>query len=166
MRQRIVMSAQSRHAASLAADTPTRQPSPMTRRFTVEDANRTLPLVSRIVRDILEHYREWHQTVEAFEVANVQSRPGRPLPEAEALQLRAQSLAQDIQTFLGELAELGVEFKGFEKGLVDFPGEIDGRPINLCWSYGETAVHFWHEVDAGYDARRPIEVLRLTPVNR
>ncbi len=121
-----------------------------------------LPLVGRIVRDILEHYREWHQSVEAFEVANVTRSAQTDLAAIEAHQKRAQTLARDIQGFLSELSSLGVEFKGFELGLVDFPGELDGRTINWCWRYGEPAVQYWHEVDSGYDSRQPIEVLSLS----
>jgi hypothetical protein len=131
----------------------------MPSRFTVEMANRTLPLVSRIVRDILDHYRAWQQTVEAFEIATALSRADRPTPEAESLQRKAQELAREIQGFLAELTDLGVEFKGFELGLVDFPGDVDGHPVMWCWKFGEPAVQHWHEVDSGYAGRQPIEAL-------
>lgn len=131
----------------------------MPSRFTVEMANRMLPLVSRIVHDILDHYRTWQQTVEAFEIATALSRADRPTPEAESLQRKAQELAREIQGFLAELTDLGVEFKGFELGLVDFPGDVDGHQVMWCWKFGEPAVQHWHEIDAGYSARQPIEAL-------
>jgi hypothetical protein len=134
----------------------------MPHRFSLELANRMLPLVSRIVRDILEHYKEWQQSVEAFETAAAPSRADRPSPQAEHEQRRAQALAAEIQRFHAELTQLGVEFKGFELGLVDFPGEIDGRPILWCWRYGEPTIQYWHEVDAGYAGRQPVEVLMAT----
>jgi hypothetical protein len=130
-------------------------------RFTIELANRTLPLISRIVQDILDHYREWQRAVEAFEIATALSRADRPTPEAEIQQRKAQALAQEIQGFIAELTELGVEFKGFELGLVDFPGEADGHPVMWCWKFGEPAVQHWHEVDAGYAGRQPIESLLI-----
>jgi hypothetical protein len=133
----------------------------MTRHFTVEEANRTLPLVSRIVRDILEHYAAWQRAVEAFEVANADRRSAANSAETEPLQRAAQALAQEIQGFLRELADIGVEFKGFEQGLVDFPGVVEGRAINWCWRYGEASVQYWHEVDAGFEARQPIEAIAL-----
>lgn len=121
-----------------------------------------LPLIGRIVRDILEHYRERHQAVEAFEVANVTRSAQADTSAIETHQKRVQSLARDIQGFLSELGNLGVEFKGFELGLVDFPGELDGRNINWCWRYGEPSVQYWHEAEAGYDSRQPIEALSLS----
>lgn len=138
----------------------------MNRKFTLDEANRMLPLVTRIVRDILASYREWQQTVEAFEVATTLSRAAHPSPEAEALQHKAQGLARDIQGFVGEVTHLGLEFKGFELGLVDFPGELDGRPVLWCWRYGEAAVQYWHDVDSGYAGRHPVDVPPpLTPAS-
>ena len=131
----------------------------MPSRFSLDLANRMLPLVSRIVGDILDHYRQWQQAVEAFEVATATATVDRPSAEAEVHQRRAQVLAADIQGFQSELANLGVEFKGFEMGLVDFPGEVDGHPVLWCWKYGEPAVQFWHEVDAGYAGRQPVDTL-------
>lgn len=132
-------------------------------RFTLEMANRMLPLVSRIVRDVLDHYRLWQQAVESFEMATALARADQPSAEADALQRRAQQLATDIQGFLAELTSLGVEFKGFELGLVDFPGEIDGQPILWCWKYGEPAVQYWHDVNAGFAGRQPVDVLLASP---
>jgi hypothetical protein len=42
---------------------------------------------------------------------------------------------------------------------VDFPAERDGRPVYLCWRLGEPSVQFWHEIDAGFVGRRPLEEL-------
>lgn len=131
----------------------------MTKKFSLDEANRMLPLVSRIVRDIIEHYREWQRTVEAFEIAATLSRSDKPTPEAEALQHKAQELARDIQGFVGELTRLGLEFKGFELGLVDFPADVEGRSIFWCWKHGEAAVRFWHDPDAGFNGRQPVDAL-------
>lgn len=135
----------------------------MPSQFTLELANRMLPLVSRIVGDILEHYRQWQASVEAFEVASATARGDTLTPEAELHQRRAQQLATDIQGFHAELTALGVEFKGFELGLVDFPGEIDGHPILWCWKFGEPTVQYWHDVDAGFAGRQPVDALLTAP---
>lgn len=138
----------------------------MTKKFTLEEADRMLPLVSRITHDILDSYREWQRTVEAFEVATSLSRAEKPSAEAEALQHKAQGLARDIQGFVSEITRLGLEFKGFELGLVDFPGEVDGRQVFWCWKHGEPSIQFWHDVDAGYAGRQPIDSLSTAPAER
>lgn len=127
-----------------------------TRHFTVEQANRMLPLVERIVRDIVVTHRDWEASVREFELATVESRADRPSPRAEALQRETQRLAAEIQGFMGELEALEVEFKGFDLGLVDFPSERDGRPIYLCWKLGEQSVGWWHEVADGFAGRQPL----------
>jgi hypothetical protein len=40
---------------------------------------------------------------------------------------------------------------------VDFPAQLGGRTVYLCWRYGETAVTHWHELNTGFSGRRPIE---------
>jgi len=133
----------------------------MTRKFSLDEANRMLPLVSRIVRDIIDHYLEWQRTVEGFEIAATLSRADQPTPDAERLQRKAQDLAHEIQGFVSELTALGLEFKGFELGLVDFPAEVEGRNIFWCWKHGESSVTHWHDFDAGYNGRQPVETLLL-----
>ncbi|MFN2397285.1 MAG: DUF2203 domain-containing protein [Gemmatimonadaceae bacterium] len=124
--------------------------------FTVEDANRTLPLVSRIVQDIVSQYAKWQVRVDEFAMMTAGARAEKPDPRAETLQLEVQSLAAEIEGYVKELERLGIEFKGFDTGLVDFPGEIEGRPVYLCWQLGESSVQHWHEKDAGFAGRQQL----------
>ena len=135
------------------------QRSLMAHSFTVDQANRTLPLVRRIVRDIVETYAVWRGKVRDFEIATAPSRADRPSQPADELQREAERLAHEIQDCVGELQALGVEFKGFDLGLVDFPSEMEGRTVYLCWKLGEDAVMYWHEVDAGFAGRQPLELI-------
>ena len=64
-----------------------------------------------------------------------------------------------IRTLRGHvehLAELGILLRDPETGLVDFPGELDGRPVYLCWRLGETRVGHWHDLESGFAGRRPL----------
>jgi hypothetical protein len=126
------------------------------KQFTVEQANRTLPLVRRIVEDIVIGYRRWRVRIDEFEVASINSRPDAQDARAEVLEGEALALATEIASYEVELADLGVRCTDHGAGLVDFPGVLDGRPVDLCWRLGEPAVQFWHEIGAGYAARRPI----------
>jgi hypothetical protein len=64
--------------------------------------------------------------------------------------------ARVLREELARLAELGVVLRDPESGLVDFPGEVDGRPVWLCWRLGEERVAHYHELDAGFAGRRPL----------
>ena len=129
----------------------------MPRTFTVEQANRTLPLVSRIVHDIVTLYPRWRECVGQIELLAADAHAELPDPRLAELEREVQALAAEIDGCIHEIEELGIEYKlPFDAGLVDFPGEIDGRPVYLCWRLGERAVEHWHELDAGFAGRRPL----------
>ena len=129
--------------------------------FTIEEANRTLPLVSRIVDDLVRDHRIWEDKVREFELATVGSSPEHPDAIAELLQSEAQRLARDIEGYIAELNDLGVIVKGMDTGLVDFRGQMDGREVYYCWKLGEPSVMYWHEIDAGFVGRQRLHPLAL-----
>lgn len=125
----------------------------MERTFTVEQANRMLPLVRRIVEDLVVAHGAWQQAVGQFEMAS-----SARAPDVEIFQRETERLAREIDGYLRELSELGVEFKGFEHGLIDFPSEFAGRRVYLCWKLGESSVAHWHDIDAGFAGRQQLEM--------
>jgi len=129
--------------------------------FTLEEANRTLPLVSRIVADLVREHQIWEDKVREFELATVGSTPERPDAIAELLQIEAQRLARDIEGYIAELNDLGVICKSMDTGLVDFRGQLDGRDVYYCWKLGEPGVMYWHEIDAGFVGRQRLHPLAL-----
>ena len=54
------------------------------------------------------------------------------------------------------LAERGILLRDPETGLVDFPGEVDDRPVFLCWRLGENEVAWYHDQHAGFSSRKPL----------
>lgn len=118
----------------------------MTRRkFTPEQANRTLPLVRRIVADLLDRARERHR------LSNEAETP-------DTLQ-RLESLNNEVQELTSELEGIGCYFKDWnlEAGLVDFPAEIDGEEVLLCWRSDEEAIEWYHTYEDGYSGRKRIQ---------
>jgi hypothetical protein len=70
------------------------------------------------------------------------------------------NLVQDFEKFdvlIHQIHETGVLIKDINQGLLDFPALKDGREVYLCWQYGEGEIAFWHEVEAGFAGRQPIE---------
>ena len=55
-----------------------------------------------------------------------------------------------------EVEELGAVLKDPRLGLLDFYGEVDGKLVWLCWKYGEAECSFFHALEEGFSARRPI----------
>src|SRR5262249_2980717 len=87
--------------------------------FTVEEAERTLPLVRRIVRDLTVEYPAWREAVAQFEILTGGARADwgetRELIEARE---KVSTHAERINRYLQELEAVGCVFKGFEAGLV------------------------------------------------
>lgn len=129
----------------------------MTRLFTVEDANKTLPLVRRIVEDVVRQHRLWREKILELDLVASSSSAGEPGGRAEQLQDDAQELAREIDGYQRELEGLGILLKDRRMGLVDFPSEMGGRRVLLCWRLGEGEVQYWHEEDAGFAGRQPLQ---------
>ena len=126
--------------------------------FTVDQANRTLPLVRKILEDVVAYHRRWRETILELDLAASTARADDPRTNPLELERKAQTLARELKGYQRELADLGIQLKDPRLGLVDFPSEVGGRQVLLCWRLGEPEVQFWHEVDAGYAGRQ-----RLSP---
>ena len=125
--------------------------------FTIEQANRALPLVRRIVQDIVAEHPGWKDLVARYELAAAGARPEwGESPEQLKLRGEIDAVARRINGYVDELAAVGCLLKGFEDGLVDFYGYQEGRLVFLCWRLGEERVTHWHDLDAGFAGRRPI----------
>lgn len=116
-----------------------------TKYFTPAEAKKTLPLVKKIVKDILDTSREMRMIAEEIG-GKVEKDP------------RIQKMADDIEDFMMELEEIGCFFKdwNFQIGLVDFPAMIDGKEVFLCWRSDEDDIMYYHGVDDGFAGRKII----------
>lgn len=124
------------------------------KRFTLQQANSTLPLVRRVVADIVRVHARAAQTRQMIEDVT-----GKQVVEAEAELARQ---LEQLSEFTAELAAIGAELKDYEAGLIDFTGRHQGRDICLCWKLGEDQIAFWHEKDAGFAGRQPVSTLQET----
>ncbi|HEX5970528.1 MAG TPA: DUF2203 domain-containing protein [Gemmatimonadaceae bacterium] len=122
--------------------------------YTVDRANRTLPLVRRIVDDIVREHERWQDAIARLDL--LMSNSDTVDLRVVALEREVQAIARDIDAFQGELEALDIQLKDRRLGLVDFPTEIDGRRALLCWRLGEPSVQFWHDEDAGFAGRQPL----------
>jgi hypothetical protein len=124
--------------------------------FTIEQANRTLPLVRRVVADLVHEYTRWKEQVRTYEVLSAAG-AGAETAEQRAVRDEVEALAQRISGYVEELTSVGCVLKGFDDGLVDFYGKRNGKDVFWCWRLGEESVSHWHKLDAGYAGRRPVE---------
>jgi hypothetical protein len=69
---------------------------------------------------------------------------------------RLDAAVAQAQAAIEEIHAVGGIPKGVEEGLVDFPHLRNGHVVNLCWKYPETRIQWWHGMDEGYTARKPL----------
>ena len=77
-----------------------------------------------------------------------------PLARRKAERAKAEQRAKDA---LAEIDSIGVQVKDLNIGLLDFPCEVEGQVILLCWKLGEKAITHWHGVQEGFAGRKPID---------
>ena len=126
-------------------------PSRSPRRFTLDQANKSLPLVGRIVADVVRIHEEISELQQQLELA----KSGQQKP----LQDRLQKSLEHLQDYVDELTEVGCELKDYRIGLIDFIGRHEGHDVCLCWKLGEASISHWHELQAGFVGRQPIAKL-------
>jgi hypothetical protein len=122
------------------------------RHYTLEEASELLPRVveiverMRVARSQLGD-REARDALTEAGPTNGGGTPGRTVSQG-FLELRDSMI---------ELRELEVVLRDLDRGLLDFPSLRDGQEVYLCWQEGEDAIRFWHEPDAGFGGRRPLD---------
>ena len=123
------------------------------KRFTLIEANRTLPLVKRIAADIVRTHTE---------ARGLHSQLARKLDRALRLEIEEQldRVVNKLQSYVDELTDIGVDLKDYQLGLVDFISTHKDREVCLCWKLGEERITHWHELDGGFQSRQPVSILQ------
>jgi hypothetical protein len=120
--------------------------------LTLAQANRTLPLVERIVRDVQAAHRgacEIHERL----IRRMTSQ------QRDDVERELDRMVDRLHRYVDELAELGAEVKDYTVGLIDFVGTHKRRHVYLCWKPGDTQIHYWHELAQEFTERQPVEML-------
>ena len=122
------------------------------RHYTLEQASELLPRVVELIERMRAARarlgdREAREALSEATPTNGGGDPGRTVSEG-FVELRDSML---------ELRELDVVLRDLDRGLLDFPSLRDGREVYLCWQEGEDAIEYWHEPEAGFAGRRPLD---------
>jgi hypothetical protein len=126
------------------------------RLFTVEEANALIPRLELIMGKLQRYGMTIREEVN--ELAEHTGQPADKLTTTQILELRPQlhPLIEELNGLLEELESYGGELKGLDLGLVDFPAEIDGEIVLLCWQYGEKEIAYYHTIESGFGGRKPL----------
>ena len=113
--------------------------------FTPRSARQALETLRPAAESMCRLYRELER-----------QRPLHILPE-QPVDRAYFYLVRRLHAKLGEIHRRGAQVKDPRRGLLDFPARRSGRRVLLCWRVGEPSLRFWHELDAGYAGRRPVD---------
>mgnify|MGYP000598560423 CR=1 FL=1 len=130
------------------------------RLFTLDEAQRMLPLVRSIVRDIIERYAAFKDRVEFYRAGQEALKQGFPPPDGwhrERVAREIDALKDDVMAVVGELTELGADLRDYEEGMVDFPARLGEDIVYLSWKLGEDKVGHWRPLDGTDGPRRALE---------
>jgi hypothetical protein len=125
------------------------------RHFSIQEANRALPLVKRIVAELVETFAEYRRLEQEFHRA----RQTASEEVADQAEIEVEAAAARVERLMKELEPIGCQVKDLDIGLIDFPTRHQGRTVLLCWKLGEGKIEFWHETDAGFSGRTPVATL-------
>lgn len=111
--------------------------------ISIETANKMLPLVAPITEEMKEAWEQMVGNAKRLEkIFSAEDEQPEKLGEVAQLMKRA---TKTISKNLDELESLGCIVESFKNGVVDFPSEIDGEEVMLCWKLGEDEVSHHHK---------------------
>ena len=131
------------------------------RSFTLDEAQSLLPVLESLLRIAIDG-KKLIETVDAElqELAHRVFLSGGLLVNIVQVARRKAEREKTIQRVKDTLAEIdatGVQVKDLDIGLLDFPCQVEGRTVLLCWKLGEPGITHWHDTSEGFAGRKPID---------
>jgi hypothetical protein len=131
------------------------------RTFTLDEAQSLLPVLESLLRTAM-NAKKVMEEAEAEQQAlhhRIFLNGGMfldivSLARRKSERAKAEQRAKDA---LAEIDSIGVQVKDLDIGLLDFPCEVEGQIILLCWKLGEKSITHWHGTNEGFAGRKPID---------
>jgi hypothetical protein len=131
------------------------------RSFTLDEAQSLLPVLESLLRTAIDGKRLIDAVdAELQDLAHRVFLSGGLLVNIIQVARRKAEREKTIQRVKDALAEIdatGVQVKDLDIGLLDFPCQVEGRTVLLCWKLGEKGITHWHDTSEGFAGRKPID---------
>jgi hypothetical protein len=131
------------------------------RTFTLDEAQTLLPVLESLLRSAISGKKTMEEVEAEMQALNhrIFLNGGThvdvvSVARRKAERVKAEQRAKDA---LAEIDSIGVQVKDLEIGLLDFPCEVDGSIVLLCWRMGEHSITHWHSTEEGFAGRKPID---------
>jgi hypothetical protein len=131
------------------------------RTFSLEEAQSLLPILESLLRAAIGGKKIMEEVEAEMQALNhrIFLNGGThvdvvAVARRKAERAKAEQRAKDA---LAEINSIGVQVKDIEIGLLDFPCEVEGSIVLLCWKMGEDSITHWHSPEEGFAGRKPID---------
>jgi hypothetical protein len=131
------------------------------RTFTLDEAQDLLPVLESLLRGAIDG-KKLIESVDAELQAiahKIFLSGGMSINVVHLARRKAQreKAVQRVKDAMAEIDAMGVQVKDLDIGLLDFPCEVDGQIVLLCWKLGERSITHWHGVSEGFAGRKPVD---------
>jgi hypothetical protein len=131
------------------------------RTFTLDEAQELLPVLESLLRSAIDGKKLIESADTEFQevIQRILLNGGMSLNTVQLAHRKAQreKAVQRVKDAMAEIDAMGVQVKDLDIGLLDFPCEVDGQIVLLCWKLGEKAITHWHGVSEGFAGRKPVD---------
>jgi len=131
------------------------------RTFTLEEAQSLLPVLESLLCTAIDGKKLIEEVEAEMQALNhrIFLNGGThvdvvAMARRKAERARAEQRTKDA---LAEIDSIGVQVKDLDIGLLDFPCDVNGKIILLCWKMGEKFITHWHGVSEGFAGRKLID---------
>jgi hypothetical protein len=121
--------------------------------FTLSEAEALLPALRSLLGEINQ---SWHQVRDL----NPEVQKARDAAAFDGFTKAGVAYIESVSHLMfliHQVKDMGVLLKDADKGLCDFPYKRRGRVVYLCWQLGEQRIEYWHDIEAGFAGREPLD---------
>ena len=123
--------------------------------FTIKSANEALPGVIEKFNNLKKQKNE---IIKAEQELQIIMSSSDSFEKNITHKQKLNSAMTKFYQLIEELEATGVSLKGLDQGLLDFPSKRFDEDVWLCWKDGETEIKFWHDMNSGFNGRKPISI--------
>jgi hypothetical protein len=121
------------------------------RLFTPREANALLPELMGFSATASEGARQYRDLVARIQAEENLSEDARQAAREDADRIR-----EEVRLVVVQIADHGVEVKGLNPALLDFPAQRNGQDVYICWREDEPSAMHWHPNHEGFAGRQEI----------
>ena len=131
------------------------------RTFTLDEAQSLLPVLESLLRTAIDAKKVMEEVDGEMQALSqrIFLNGGTHVDVVATARRKGQraKAEQRAKDALSEIDSIGVQVKDLDIGLLDFPCEVDGRIVLLCWKMGEPSITHWHGTEEGFAGRKLID---------